>query len=251
MAGNPVPIYSRVGAIQGGAFVNTAVGDYVGQSVNYVTVFTADANNGSYVQRLRIKGANTNVANVLRVFINNGQSELAPVVAAPASVVVTQNTGGQFTASTTATYYVKVQAVDTFGGLSALSSEASNTINGTNSAISVSWTATANAVGYNVYLGPSTGGQVIRYQTNTNLITIANVGSQVVEATGGANKLLNNYYYGEVALPAITASATAPTVEIDYPMNIALPPGYRIMVGLGTAIASSNGWYISAIGGHY
>lgn len=36
-----------------------------------LTVFTAGAN-GSYVKKLRIKHAGTNVATVLRVFINNG-----------------------------------------------------------------------------------------------------------------------------------------------------------------------------------
>ena len=38
------------------------------------TVFTADATNGGYVQKLRVKAAGTNIATVLRVFINNGST---------------------------------------------------------------------------------------------------------------------------------------------------------------------------------
>lgn len=59
----------------------------------------------------------------------------------------------------------------------------------------------------------------------------------------------NNSFYGEVSLPATTASTTSATVDIDYPMNFALPPGFRIYVGLGAAVAA--GWTVTAIGGEY
>jgi hypothetical protein len=39
-----------------------------------LTVFTADATNGGYVQRIRFRAAGTNVATVARIFINNGSS---------------------------------------------------------------------------------------------------------------------------------------------------------------------------------
>jgi hypothetical protein len=38
------------------------------------TVFTADATNGGFVQRLKLRAAGTNVATVLRIFINNGST---------------------------------------------------------------------------------------------------------------------------------------------------------------------------------
>lgn len=54
---------------------------------------------------------------------------------------------------------------------------------------------------------------------------------------------------GEISLPATTISATAALPDIEYPLNLAVPPGYGIYVGLGTAVAA--GWQIVAIGGTY
>lgn len=59
----------------------------------------------------------------------------------------------------------------------------------------------------------------------------------------------NNGYIGEVALPIVTVSASAATVEIDYLFNIPLPPGYRLYAGLGTAVTT--GWHVTVIGGKY
>ena len=59
----------------------------------------------------------------------------------------------------------------------------------------------------------------------------------------------NNSLFGQVSLPATTAINTAATAEIDYPMNIALNPGFRIYVGLGTTVAAS--WVCVAVGGKY
>ncbi len=72
MAANTAPIYSRLGDIQWGtvATANTAK-DGTG---TVVTVFTSDATNGGRVDKLKIRAAGTNVATVLRVFINNGST---------------------------------------------------------------------------------------------------------------------------------------------------------------------------------
>lgn len=59
----------------------------------------------------------------------------------------------------------------------------------------------------------------------------------------------NNVFYGEVTLPAITISAVAATAEIDYPMNLALPAGFKIYMGLGTAVAA--GWVATVVAGKY
>lgn len=138
MAGNNDPIYSRVGAIGQTTGITSAQNTYDGAGANDTLVFTADATNGSFVQRLRFKAKGTNVATVARIYINNGS------------------------ANTTAA---------------------------------------------------------------------------------------NNVFYGEVTLPATTASATASTGDFDYPMNFALPAGWKIYVGLGTAVAA--GWTVSTIAGHY
>jgi hypothetical protein len=59
----------------------------------------------------------------------------------------------------------------------------------------------------------------------------------------------NNFFYGEVSLPATTATQTAATTDIDYPINLALPPSYHVLVGLGTTVSA--GWTVTAIGGKY
>lgn len=144
MAANTNPIFQRLGDVSTNTTtgmvqpITAAANDYTGISANYQLIFTADSTSGSFIERLRLKAAGTNVASVMRIFINNG------------------------TTQTTAT---------------------------------------------------------------------------------------NNWFYGEVALPATTAIATAPTIEIDYPMGFAINPSYRIYAGLGTAVAG--GWFCGAIGGPY
>jgi hypothetical protein len=80
----------------------------------------------------------------------------------------------------------------------------------------------------------------------TNAVTVARVyinnGSTNATAT-------NNVFYGEVSLPATTAITTAATVDVDYPMNFALPPGYKLYVGLGATVVA--GWVASVIAGAY
>ena len=101
-----------------------------------------------------------------------------------------------------------------------------------------------------VFTADATNGgyvQRLRFQaTGTNTASVARIyinnGSTNTTAT-------NNTFYGQVSLPATTAINTAATVEVDYPMNFALNPGFRIYVGLGTTVAAS--WICTAIGGKY
>lgn len=144
MPANIDPIFTRAPDVSNNSgtgmnqLVTTAANDYTGANANNSLIFTADATNGSFVQRIRFKAGGTNVASVARIFINNGSS------------------------NTTAA---------------------------------------------------------------------------------------NNVFYGEVTLPATTAIATSATVEIDYPLNFALPAGFRLYFGLGTTVAS--GWVATVIGGRY
>ena len=149
MAGNQSPIFSRVATfgyspngVQGTATSGSygLVTDYLGTQTNNAVIFTADATNGGYVQRLRFKAAGTNAASVARIYMNNGGA-----------------------------------------------------------------VATAN----------------------------------------------NNYFYGEISLPATTASTSSATADIDYPINSAIPPSYKILVGISAASALASGWLITAIAGSY
>lgn len=144
MAANTAPIFSLAGEVATNGttgmsqLVTAAANDYTGIDADVALVFTADATNGSYIQRLRFKAGGSNVASVARIYLNNG-------------------------------------------------------------------------------------------------------------ATPGT--ATNNAFYGELSLPATTATAVAATVELDYPMGFALPPGFRIYFGLGTAVAA--GWVCVGIGGNY
>ena len=68
-------------------------------------------------------------------------------------------------------------------------------------------------------------------------------------ATYSTQLTINTFFLGELSIPAITATATAATIDIDYPLNFAVPPGYRIIAGLGTTTA--NGLFCTAIAGKY
>lgn len=59
----------------------------------------------------------------------------------------------------------------------------------------------------------------------------------------------NNALYKELSIPAITATQTAATADFEIPVNIPLPPGYRILYTFGTAPV--NLWMVFGVGGDY
>ena len=144
MAGNTQPIFSKMGDVSSNGTtgmaptLTTAAADYTGASANNALVFTADATNGGFIQKLRFKCLGGATASVARIYLNNGS-------------------------------------------------------------------------------------------TNTS---------------AG-----NNSWFGELALPAVTAIATTSTIDLDYPMNIAIPAGFKVYVGLGTTVAS--GWVVTPVAGKY
>jgi hypothetical protein len=75
MAANTAPVYSAVAAIQWCTAV-TAANTAMDGTGTVTTVFTSSGTNaaGSYLRRMFIRATGTNVATVLRVFINNGST---------------------------------------------------------------------------------------------------------------------------------------------------------------------------------
>lgn len=73
MAANQNPIFSRVGDIQWNttAILTANATTDLTTGTSYL-IFTADATNGGYVQKLRFRSLGNNVATVARVWINNG-----------------------------------------------------------------------------------------------------------------------------------------------------------------------------------
>lgn len=82
--------------------------------------------------------------------------------------------------------------------------------------------------------------------SGTNVAAVARVFFNNGSAQGTAT---NNAFFGEIALPATTASTTGATPDIDYALGVRLPAGFTIYVGLGAAVAA--GWTFVAIGGQY
>lgn len=74
MAGNPTPIFARVGKITWAQEATAVTG---ADLTNAALIFTADSTNGSIVKEVRVKylpGTST-VATAFRVWVNNGSSE--------------------------------------------------------------------------------------------------------------------------------------------------------------------------------
>jgi hypothetical protein len=110
----------------------------------------------------------------------------------------------------------------------------------------------ASAASYVLWVGTTSLGQQPFFQTAGNVAfytqTVAyNAGN--IGTPKGTNA--DNFLYGELALPITsgTVSGTTPNADIDYPMNVALPPGYKILVGLSANVSA--GWYVTSIGGKY
>jgi hypothetical protein len=78
MAANTAPIFSSLGDVQWGLTGITTSNTTRDGTGTVLTVFTADATNGGFVQRIRFRAAGTNVATVARVFINNGLTNATP-----------------------------------------------------------------------------------------------------------------------------------------------------------------------------
>lgn len=253
---NNAPIFSRLGDIQGGELIITqasiTAGDYTGLGIYNVVAFTADSANGGFVQRLRFKAAGSNAAaSVARVYINNGAINQVTTLSTPtAPTGSASGTGGTLLQGS---YLALIQAVDQYGAYTAASPQSTAVATtGNTSSITWSWNPVASAASYVLWVGTTNLGQQPFFQTAGNVAfytqTVAyNTGN--ISTPKGTNS--DNFFYGEVGLPITTTTVTGTVVgpDIDYPMNIALPPGYKVMVGLSANV--SVGWYVTSIGGKY
>lgn len=250
--GNIQPIFSRVADIQSVTLL-TAAADYVGQNVFNAVCFQSDPVNGGYIQRLRFKALGTNVTTVARIYIANPNGINAPQSNVPQTLTGTPSaTGGNLLTSNNV---AKVYAVDQYGAISANSTESANvavvSASGVGS-ILWNWNASGNSNTYILSVGKTPGSEERAFLVvGANTYTQTTVPANNISTFGSANvnQIFNNYFFGEISLPATTVSATAATQDVDYPMNLALPPGYKVVVGLGTSVAA--GWSVTGIGGRY
>jgi hypothetical protein len=247
MAANVDPIFSKLGVVLGSSTITAAANDLIGQAVGNQIVFSADPTNGNFIQRLRFKALGTNsAATVARIYFNPNDTYKATLLSAVSGTPTGTPSGSGGTLATGA-YFAKIYAVDQYGAATAASTEtASVSVTGPTGSIAWAWTAVTGAVSYLIYVGGATGAQVTQFASATNSYTqTASLGTWITNLTPN----LQNILYGEQALPITTASSSAPLPDIDYILNIAIPPNTNVVVGLGAAAAA--GWQVTVIGGVY
>lgn len=82
--------------------------------------------------------------------------------------------------------------------------------------------------------------------TGTNTASVA----RIYLNNGSSNTTAaNNMLVGQLSLPGTTAINTAATAEPEYPLEMMVPPTFRIYVGLGTTVAAS--WIPICVAGDY
>lgn len=91
----------------------------------------------------------------------------------------------------------------------------------------------------------------IRIKANPLNNTVATVVRAWINNGSTTGTAANSALFAEVGLPAVTASAIGAQPDFVIPMNIPLPPGYKIYLTLGTAPGGSGAFTATTIGGKY
>lgn len=103
---------------------------------------------------------------------------------------------------------------------------------------------------YLIFTADSTAGgyvQKIRFRSlGTNVATVARV--WITNATGPGSAA-NATLFDEASLIASTVSQTGALAVTEIPINLALPPSYKLYITLGTAVAA--GYDAIVVGGKY
>jgi predicted Zn-dependent protease len=107
---------------------------------------------------------------------------------------------------------------------------------------------------YEVFVADATNGGFVRNArvkvnpANNSAATVVRFWLNNGSTTGTS---ANSALIGELGLPATTASASAPQADFDYGLNMALAPGHKIYVTVGTAPGGSAELTVTIFGGKY
>jgi hypothetical protein len=114
---------------------------------------------------------------------------------------------------------------------------------------------------YPVFIADATNGSYVQRMLFQSITTTALTVCRVFivdttpTITSGAlvsNTSANTHLINEIQLPAVTVSQTANSPHLELPINMPLPPGYRLAVTFGTSTGgATTGWNVSVVGGHY
>ena len=103
-----------------------------------------------------------------------------------------------------------------------------------------------------VFTAGADGARLERLKFNAAGTNIQTVARSYVNNGSANTTATNNTFIGEITWPATTASTTAALVSPEWIMpngSMAIPGGFKIYVGLATAVAA--GWVVTPIGGQY
>lgn len=92
------------------------------------------------------------------------------------------------------------------------------------------------------------GSYVRRLQFTAMGSNVASVARVYINNGSDPTVAANNAMFDQISLPATTAINTAATATVTLPIEIALPAGFRIYVGLGTSVT---GWDCVCVAGQY
>lgn len=241
---NTLPPFPKVANNSRSVLLTTAAADYTGVSIYNREVFAAEATCGSICKSLMFKARGTNVASLARIYINNGSINTNWATAPAAPTGTPSTTGGTINASA---HYATIIAIGPKGSQSVIGTySALVTTTGNTGSIAWAWAAVPGAVSYRIYISPVTGFACRFFTSVTNSY---NQTLPLEEGIYDDPNTGNQFLYKEVSLPVTTASNAIATVDLEVPMNLTLPPGKEIYVGLGTTVVS--GWQVSSIGGDF
>ena len=130
------------------------------------------------------------------------------------------------------------------------------------SAGDIQWTSTPLSAGNTAYDGTGTvatvftagvsGSFIQRVRLKASGSTTATVARIYINNGSSSATASNNFLFDEVTLAAVTSTSASATTVYELPMNVALPPAYRILAAAAIAPSGAGGgWYIGAIGGSY
>ena len=125
-------------------------------------------------------------------------------------------------------------------GLLAVTGTASGAFDGTNSNVTLVYTAGANG-GFVQKLILESGGT-----NSTASVARLWVNNGTANTAASANSLIMQY-----ALPVTTVSTTTATAHIEIPLMYQIPAGYRIYLAISSSANLGAGWYHSIVAGDY
>jgi hypothetical protein len=107
---------------------------------------------------------------------------------------------------------------------------------------------------YLLYTADATNGgflREIRIKANPSQNTAATVARVWINNGSTTGTDTNSTLFTEIGIPATTTSATNAQPDFIVPMNIPIPPGYKIYLTFGTAPGGTGEFMATAIAGKY